>query len=242
MPRKRNRSDSERPQPENDPSEQPSTTGHGYSLLRSQLLFLLQGGICLLTVLFALIAKAVGGTFYARIATWYFDTVNDTVWTGTFDPAPLFQNDTDITETSLLTTEKHVPSDLPDFEKPMRQGTLTSFYGERTLQGKTSFHKGIDISADKNTEITAMLEGTVTAAEENAAYGKYLVLQHEGGWETLYARCEKLLVHQGETVQKGEVIALSGDSGGEDGCHLHLEIRQNGVNVDPAAAVGDAFS
>ncbi len=210
------------------------------SFLRSQLPVVTQTVICLLCVGFALIAKTIGGTFYAETAAWYFDHYNNSIYTGTKTSDPIFTDKTSITETSL--TAASVSETDIDFSLPLKTGIITSGYGEREYNGKTQFHKGIDIGADKNSEICAVKSGTVITAENDSSYGNYIVIQHDDNSRTLYAHCEKLLVKKGDVTAAGSVIALVGETGDADGAHLHLEYITNGENADPAPLLKGAYT
>lgn len=115
---------------------------------------------------------------------------------------------------------------------------ITSDYGSRTLYGKPDFHLGIDIIQlghniyGKN--IYAANHGTVVlAVHGHRSYGNYVLIDHGGGYATLYAHCSSLLVAKGDTVIRGQTIAKIGSTGNSSGNHLHFEVRINGSTVDP---------
>lgn len=95
-------------------------------------------------------------------------------------------------------------------------------------------HPGVDIAVPTNTPVTATAEGTVRVAGTDPVYGRYLVLGHTGGLETMYAHNARLLVARGAHVKRGDPIAFSGNSGRSSAPHLHYEVRQSGSAVDPA--------
>jgi murein DD-endopeptidase MepM/ murein hydrolase activator NlpD len=109
-------------------------------------------------------------------------------------------------------------------------GVLTSRFGWRWGR----MHKGIDIAAAIGTPVVASAEGTVTYADwNNGGFGNLIKIQHNDGSETLYAHNSKLLVHQGEYVDQGQVIAEMGSTGRSTGPHCHFEIHlphQGAVN------------
>ena len=119
---------------------------------------------------------------------------------------------------------------------PLEAGDVTSPFGWRfhPMSGALDFHTGADLSCPEGTRISALLGGTVLVSEYHESYGNYLLLDHGYGFETLYAHCSALLAGEGETVRPGEPIALSGQTGDATGPHLHLEIRMNGVRLNPA--------
>ncbi len=101
-------------------------------------------------------------------------------------------------------------------------------------------HTGIDLGGiARGTAILAVLDGTVEKADFDAAYGKYVLLDHGNGLETLYAHCESLSVEMGDTVEQGDVIAAVGSTGNSTGPHLHFEVRQDGEPQDPLGYYAD---
>lgn len=113
-------------------------------------------------------------------------------------------------------------------------GLLTSSFGWRTRPGagETSFHYGIDLAAAEGTEIVAFADGEVFASGESSTLGKYIILHHSGGYSTLYAHCSEILV-TGGSVAMGQVIALVGDTGSATGAHLHFELQDGTVYLNP---------
>lgn len=116
-------------------------------------------------------------------------------------------------------------------------GTITSYFGYRTIFGSTSFHSGLDIASSYGTNIMAADGGTVIFAAEGTgsswSYGNYIIIDHGNGNQTLYAHCSSLLVSVGDTVYQGQSIALMGSTGRSTGNHLHFEVRIDGTAVNP---------
>ncbi len=109
-------------------------------------------------------------------------------------------------------------------------GTLSSRYGCRW--GRK--HEGVDLSAPEGTPIYAADNGTVTYAEfNNGGYGYMVKIDHGNGLETCYAHCSELLVEVGQVVSKDDLIAKVGNTGRSTGAHLHFEVRQEGIAIDP---------
>lgn len=111
---------------------------------------------------------------------------------------------------------------------------ITSPFGMRW--GKA--HKGIDISGYQayGKPIVAAADGIVTQAIHSGwggGYGLCAYIDHGNGYSSRYGHCSKVLVNKGDTVKKGQVIALIGSSGDSTGAHLHFEIRKNGIAVNP---------
>lgn len=110
---------------------------------------------------------------------------------------------------------------------------ITSGYGYRE-NPEPGYHKGIDVGMPVGTEICAVMDGTVqSVVYSNTGYGYHIIITHENNLQTLYGHCSELLVSEGQKVTKGTVIALVGSTGKSTGPHCHIEVRQNGVQVDP---------
>ena len=122
---------------------------------------------------------------------------------------------------------------LCKFQKPLR-GAITSEFGEReaTIKGMTTDHKGIDIAAKSGTNIKAAMSGTVSVAEENSEYGKFIKITN-GDIMTVYAHCKTLKVKVGDKIKLGQTIATVGSTGNSTGPHLHFEIRLENRYINP---------
>jgi murein DD-endopeptidase MepM/ murein hydrolase activator NlpD len=95
-------------------------------------------------------------------------------------------------------------------------------------------HKGLDITAEIGVPIHAARAGKVIyASNELSGFGNCIIIQHEGEWTTFYAHNNQNFVQPGDVVQCGQLIAEVGKTGRATGPHLHFEIRQNGVALDP---------
>jgi murein DD-endopeptidase MepM/ murein hydrolase activator NlpD len=110
---------------------------------------------------------------------------------------------------------------------------ISSPYGERTMWGRKGFHYGIDIPAPAGSNVYASQSGTVVISQSHYSYGNYVVINHGGGYTTLYAHNSKNLVTEGQVVERGDVIALVGTTGTSTGNHCHLEVRVNGAHKNP---------
>ena len=113
---------------------------------------------------------------------------------------------------------------------------VTSPYGYRIhpVTGKSRFHAGIDIGAAHGTSILAANDGVVIVSGYNSGgYGNYVVINHGGGYTTLYAHCSSLLVSVGQKVSRGQVIARCGSTGMSTGPHIHFEVQVNGTTTNP---------
>ncbi|MGH7547021.1 MAG: M23 family metallopeptidase [Gemmatimonadales bacterium] len=94
-------------------------------------------------------------------------------------------------------------------------------------------HPGIDIAVPAGTPVRAAGDGEVRRAGTDPAYGLFVLLRHTGGYETMYGHASRLLARGGDSIQVGQVIALSGSSGRSTAPHLHFEVRREGRSLDP---------
>jgi murein DD-endopeptidase MepM/ murein hydrolase activator NlpD len=111
-------------------------------------------------------------------------------------------------------------------------GSVTSPFGYRCLEGLCRMHEGIDIGVGYGTPIHAAASGTVIEAGEEGGYGNLIVIDHGGGLATAYAHQSSFAVTGGQ-VSQGQVIGYVGCTGRCFGPHLHFEVRVNGAAVDP---------
>jgi murein DD-endopeptidase MepM/ murein hydrolase activator NlpD len=131
--------------------------------------------------------------------------------------------------------QQSVLKDMLPNSSPIGAAYNSSSYGWRIdpFNGNKAFHEGLDFTANTGTPIRAAADGIVSLAELTHAYGNMVKIDHGAGLETRYAHASKLLVHAGERVVKGQVVALVGSTGRSTGPHLHYEIRLNGNSLDP---------
>jgi len=123
----------------------------------------------------------------------------------------------------------------PRFFTPVT-GPLVSGYGNRVhpIFGTVRFHAGLDYAANTGDPIQAAASGTVIQVQSRGGYGNTIVIDHGGGWTTLYAHLSRYDVSVGDQVAIGEVIGGIGSTGWSTGPHLHFEIRYKGSPRDPA--------
>ena len=108
-------------------------------------------------------------------------------------------------------------------------GGVTSYYGPRWGR----MHTGIDIDGYTGQPIVAVKEGTVILASYYSGYGNAVIVDHGGGYSTLYAHMSEFGTHNGEYVDQGDILGYVGCTGSCTGDHLHFEVRVNGEPVDP---------
>ncbi len=120
---------------------------------------------------------------------------------------------------------------------PIREGVISDGFGMRfhPILHMRLMHEGIDIVADVGTHVHVTGDGVVSYVGQRGGYGNVVEIDHGFGYSTVYGHLEKALVREGQRVKRGQVIALSGDTGLSTGPHLHYEVIKNGVHVNPAA-------
>lgn len=135
---------------------------------------------------------------------------------------------------------RHLNEQIRPGGRPVRDGWISSYFGSRSdpFTGYTAFHRGVDFAGRKGAEVVAVAAGVVTWSRERFGYGKMVELNHGNGFVTRYAHNERNLVSVGETVQKGQAIALMGSTGRATGPNLHFEVLRNGRQVNPLQYVG----
>lgn len=127
---------------------------------------------------------------------------------------------------------------MTDFRQPFEGDyPITLDFGEKfpPLYTDESPHRGIDYGCPEGTPILAAADGFVSSLYDlPKGYGKYIVLTHNiGSYSTLYAHLSKFLVREHQQVKQGDPIALSGNTGNSTGPHLHFEVRNQGIHIDP---------
>lgn len=151
----------------------------------------------------------------------------------TLEPLTLFtknlSNGTESVEATLARLAS-TPSLMPT------QGWLISNFSTHRMHPMLGYrrpHLGIDVSAPRGTPIEAPAGGVVISATWEGGYGRTVEIDHGWGIVTRYAHTSKILVRVGDRVQRGQIIALVGQTGLAEGPHLHYEVRVKGEPVDP---------
>ncbi|MDB5550690.1 MAG: rane protein associated metalloendopeptidase [Rhizobium sp.] len=129
---------------------------------------------------------------------------------------------------------KAVARKLP-FANPAPNRQITSLFGNRVdpFFGRLAMHAGIDFRQKTGSKVRATGAGTVIHAGLSGGYGNMVEIDHGNGITTRYGHLSKVLVKEGDIVNEGDLIALSGSTGRSTGPHLHYEVRRNGTAVDP---------
>jgi murein DD-endopeptidase MepM/ murein hydrolase activator NlpD len=115
------------------------------------------------------------------------------------------------------------------------KGRITSAYGWRDdpFTGARRFHAAVDLASNTGTPVKAAMDGRVSAVGINAVYGKYVIIAHDGGYQTMYAHLNVIRVDKGTRVSQGERIGDVGSTGYSTGPHLHFAVYRNGRALNP---------
>ena len=124
--------------------------------------------------------------------------------------------------------------------KPVNEGWLSSKYGKRSdpFTGKKAFHKGLDFAGKKGADVLAVGDGVVSWSGKRQGYGNLVEINHGNGYVTRYGHNQHHLVEVGDTVKKGQQVAMMGSTGRSTGPHVHFEVLHNGKRVNPAKYIG----
>lgn len=129
------------------------------------------------------------------------------------------------------------------FTGPIIEGRISSGFGTVRPGISSTAHKGIDLVAARGTPIHAPATGTVVVAttryEQQPNYGTIIVIDHGGGWQSVYAHLDALDVAVGDRVGSGQVIGRVGSTGKATGPHVHVEVLHDGERVDPASVIAN---
>ncbi len=128
---------------------------------------------------------------------------------------------------------QNVSNDTPDIWPT--KGNISSPFGLRTdpISGQMKIHEGVDIAAEYGSPVYATASGTVTQASYVEGYGNLVEIQHAENIVTRYGHNSIILVNAGQKVEKGNIIALIGNTGYSTGPHCHYEVRIGGTAVNP---------
>jgi murein DD-endopeptidase MepM/ murein hydrolase activator NlpD len=124
--------------------------------------------------------------------------------------------------------------------RPVAAGFISSYFGEREdpFSGEEAYHKGVDFAGTAGANVVAVAAGVVTWSGNRTGYGNLVEINHGDGYVTRYAHNQRTLVAVGQTVKRGDPIALMGSTGRSTGPHVHFEVVRNGRQVDPLTFVG----
>jgi murein DD-endopeptidase MepM/ murein hydrolase activator NlpD len=135
---------------------------------------------------------------------------------------------------SLLMDDRLARKTIPT-TMPVNAGYYSSNYGYRLdpITGRSTFHTGVDIIAAPGTDVMAAAGGVVATSAYVAEYGNIVEVDHDNGLTSRYAHLSRSLVRVGDVVMKGQIIARVGATGRTTGPHLHFEVREKGIPLNP---------
>ena len=120
---------------------------------------------------------------------------------------------------------------------PLKNTLVTARFGYRIhpVLKKRKFHRGIDLRAKRKTKVYSTADGVVSyvQSKNRGTYGRVIIISHNYGFETVYGHLGKTKVKIGDIVKKGDLIALSGNSGRSTGPHLHYEVKYASIVLNP---------
>lgn len=118
---------------------------------------------------------------------------------------------------------------------PADGGFVSSGFGHRAdpFSGRVAYHEGVDIASKLGSPIRALADGVVAYTGEKSNYGRTVEINHGNGLTTRYAHAHSVLVKVGDTVKRGDTVALVGSTGRSTGPHIHLEVLKDGRPVNP---------
>ncbi len=133
----------------------------------------------------------------------------------------------------------HIPS-----IRPTDTGWISSRFGFRKdpFTTKQTFHRGLDFSVPMGTEVRVTGDGVVIAVQQQRGFGRVIKVDHGNGVITVYAHLSEPLVKKGSKVERGDIIARSGNTGRSSAPHLHYEIRIGGRPVNPLTYILDSYA
>ncbi len=134
-----------------------------------------------------------------------------------------------------LMISQNLQSEVVPSGRPTHGGWVSSQFGYRNdpFTGEREYHKGVDVAGKDGSDIIAAASGVVTWSGPRYGYGNLVEINHGNGYVTRYGHCKEVLFKVGDTVQKGDTIALLGNTGRSTGPHLHYEVIVDGKTVDP---------
>ncbi len=118
-------------------------------------------------------------------------------------------------------------------------GRLTSSYGYRAdpFTGARTFHTGIDLAVPLGTPVKATLDGRIAATGYSPVYGNYVIITHDGGYQSLYGHLQSISVKKGASVLQGGLIGKAGSTGYSTGPHVHFTVYKNGKMINPLSVL-----
>ena len=148
--------------------------------------------------------------------------------------------DTQLSVLESLLFNRELDRNAVPSRDPIAGSYITSGFGGRAdpFGGGSQFHKGIDFEADVGDPVLAVADGVVSYSGVRSGYGNVVEVDHGNGYVTRYAHNSRLTRSVGDLVRSGQEIAKAGSSGRSTGAHVHFEVWQDGVVVNPRKFLG----
>ncbi len=138
-------------------------------------------------------------------------------------------------EINYLMQLENVINSMP-LSTPLKEYFVSSGFGVRVdpMRNTPAMHTGIDLAGEFKSKVYSSAPGVVVYADVDGAYGRLIEIDHGSGVSTWYGHLERILVTEGQTIKRGQLIGLQGNSGRSTGTHLHYEVRLNNQPTNPA--------
>lgn len=151
----------------------------------------------------------------------------------------LDERNIEINQLATLLLNRQLAEQVRPDGHPVLSGYISSFFGRRAdpISGHSMVHKGVDYAGRAGAEIVAVADGVVAQSRRYGGFGNFVEINHGQGFVTRYAHNQENLVHAGDRVARGQVIALLGSTGRATGPNLHFEVLRDGKVVDPMAFI-----
>lgn len=152
----------------------------------------------------------------------------------------LSQRDTQLGVLEQIILQRELRKQILPEGRPVQRGFMSSGFGARQdpVSGEFGFHRGVDFAGNAGDLVIAVGAGVVTFAGYRPDYGYVVDITHGDGYVTRYAHNSRVLVQPGDTVARGQRLAVMGSTGRSTGPHVHFEVLRNGVPVNPLSYLG----
>lgn len=154
---------------------------------------------------------------------------------------PLVRKPARAPETPAASATSPAATPPSPFALPIEGAPVVSPFGDRRVPGLATWepHQGVDLAATAGAEVRAAAAGRALFSGHRPGFGGLVVLDHAGGWQTVYGNLGARAVAVGEEVREGAVIGVLGAfCDADSGCCLHFEVRHDGAAQDPAPLIG----
>lgn len=149
--------------------------------------------------------------------------------------AQLEDRERQLTVLESLMSTRHLDARIQPSGWPIIGGWITSHFGNRSdpFTGRNAFHAGVDFTAPSGTRVVSTGPGVVSYSGYKSGYGYVVEVTHPTGFVTRYGHNSRNLVRQGQTIEKGQAIAIIGSTGRSTGTHVHFEVERDGNRLNP---------